>query len=110
MVLDHSRIGWQIDLSITLLVAFLNQRNVIGKLEGLERVADGSKCYLVPQRLQLSQASKSQPECYHYDIGTVMRQARSQEPSIKIAVLFVPAFLREARQPGLRFRYEEIFK
>ena len=108
MVLDHSRIGWQIDLSITLLVAFLTQRNVIGKR--LEGVADGSKCYLVPQRLQLSQASKSQPECYHYDIGTVMRQARSQEPSIIIAVLFVPAFLREARQPGLRFRYEEIFK
>ena len=43
MVLDHSRIGWQIDLSITILVAFLNQRNVIGKLNGLERVADGSK-------------------------------------------------------------------
>ena len=108
MVLDHSRIGWQIDLSITLPVAFLNQRNVIGKLKGLERVADDSKCYLAPQRLQLSQASKSQPECYHLD--TVMRQARSQEPSITIAVLFVPAFLREARQPGLRFRYEEIFK
>jgi len=108
VVLDHSRIGWQIDLSITLPVTFLNQRNVIGKLKGLERVADDSKCYLVPQRLQLSQASKSQPECYH--IGTVMRQARSQEPSIIIAVLFVPTFLREARQPGLRFRYEEIFK
>ena len=67
MVLDHSRIGWQIDLSITLLVAFLNQRNVIGKLNGLERVADDSirRSYLVPLRLQLLQASKSQPECCH---------------------------------------------
>ena len=110
MVLGHSRIGWQIDLSITLLVATLNQRNVLGKLKGLERVADGSKCYLVPQRLQLSQASKSQPECYHLD--TVMRQARSQEPSIAIATccFVLPAFLREARQPGLRSRYEEISK